>query len=82
MEFYILGGICWPVWSNSFHVQNFRLSSVIEIEKKHTKIKFLNNNGATNRNHLKSSFTTKQQCINFYNSTQWESFDQLSRMKM
>ena len=34
------------------------------------------------RNHLKSSFTTKEHSINSYTSTQWEIFDQLSRIKM
>ena len=33
------------------------------------------------RTYLKSSFTAKEQCINFCFSTQWEFLDQLLRMK-
>ena len=46
------------------------------------KIKFLNKYGTTDRTHIKSFLTAKEHCVKLCTSTQWESFDQLSRMKM
>ena len=51
----------------------------LKLKKKQAKIKFLNKYGATERNYFRSSLTAKEHCVNFYSSTQWEFFDQLSR---
>ena len=51
----------------------------LKLKKKQAKIKFLNKYSAMEKNCLRSSLTAKEHCVNFYSSTQWEFFDQLSR---
>ena len=52
----------------------------LKLKKKQAKINFLNKYGATERHYLKP-LTAKEHCVNFSTSTQWEFFDQLSKLK-